>query len=299
MMTSTLKISALTKRFGDVAALSDVSLAIQPGERVALLGHNGAGKSTMMKIILGLIPATSGRVEVCGAMPGSATARAQVAYLPENAAFHPALTGLEQLRHYLSLRSEDPGQAQQLLDQVGLGAAARRRIGTYSKGMRQRVGLAQALIGAPRLLVLDEPTSGLDPVSRRDFYALLDQFAARGTAILLSSHALTEVEARTDRIVILSGGHLVAEGSLSALRRLADLPVALHVTARNGYAPALMDALPGAILVGGALHMACPQSEKLALLGRIAGLGDKVADLEVLPPSLEDIYSHFSRRDGQ
>ena len=298
-MTSTLKISALTKTFAGVKALDAVSLDIAPGQRVALLGHNGAGKSTMMKIILGLIPYEGGTVEVCGSRPGSTAARAQVAYLPENAAFHPALTGQEQIAHYLSLRGESPKQAMELLERVGLHAAARRRIGTYSKGMRQRVGLAQALIGKPRLLVLDEPTSGLDPVSRRDFYALLDGLAADGASVLLSSHALTEVEARTDRIVILSGGRMVAMGTLGDLRRTAALPVAMQVTARNGYITELAAALPGAIRVDGDLRLTCAQDEKLPILARIAGFGDKVADIEVVPPSLEDIYSHFSRRDGQ
>lgn len=294
-MTSTLTISQLTKSFGDVAALSEVSLSVAPGERVALLGHNGAGKSTLMKIILGLIPMTGGQVRIGDALPGSAAARRAVAYLPENAAFHPALTGEEHLRHYLRLRGEPPARATDLLEKVGLGHASRRRVGTYSKGMRQRVGLAQALIGQPKLLVLDEPTSGLDPVSRREFYALLDELSAQGAAILLSSHALTEVEARTDRIVILSRGCLVAEGRLEDLRRRADLPVTLHVTARNGYAPEIARELPGSILVDGALHLTCPQSQKLETLGRIANLGDKVADLDLLPPSLEDIYAHFSR----
>ena len=294
-MTSTLTISALTKHFGELAALTGVSLSVAPGERVALLGHNGAGKSTLMKIILGLIPATGGQITICDAAPGSVAARRAVAYLPENVAFHPSLTGEEQTRHYLTLRGENPGLAMGLLERVGLGHAARRRIGTYSKGMRQRVGLAQALIGHPRLLVLDEPTSGLDPVSRREFYTLLDELAAQGASILLSSHALTEVEARTDRIVILSKGRLVAEGSLADLRRRASLPVMLHITARNGFAADIAQSLPGAIVVDGALHLTCTQSEKLETLGRIAGLGDKIADLDVLPPSLEDIYSHFSQ----
>ena len=298
-MTPTLTIRQLTKHFDGVAALTDVSFDIAPGERVALLGHNGAGKSTMMKIILGLIPATSGHVIVCGSAPGSDTARGQVAYLPENVAFHPALTGLEQLRHYLRLRGGDAGMAVALLDRVGLGHAGNRRIGTYSKGMRQRVGLAQTLIGQPKLLVLDEPTSGLDPVSRRDFYELLDGLAAGGTSILLSSHALTEVEARTDRILILSKGRMVATGSLPALRRAADLPVAVHLTAVNGFAPDIAAALPQAIRVGADLRLTCRADEKLPLLARIAGLGGKVADIEIVPPSLEDIYSHYSKRDGQ
>lgn len=298
-MTSTLTISHLTKTFGGVQALSDVSLHVAAGERVALLGHNGAGKSTLMKVILGLIASDSGEISVCGAAPGDANARAKVAYLPENATFHSALTGLEQVRFYMRLRGENPSGAMALLDRVGLSAAAKRRIGTYSKGMRQRVGLAQALIGHPSLLVLDEPTSGLDPVSRHDFYELLDGLAADGAAILLSSHALTEVEARTDRLLILSKGRIVAEGSLPELRREAALPVAMHITAINGYDTDILAALPNAIRVGSALHLTCTQDNKLATLARVATLQDKVADIDVIPPSLEDIYSHFSRRDGQ
>ena len=299
-MTPTLTISRLTKRFGEVEALKDVSLTLEAGRRAALLGHNGAGKSTMMKIILGLISHDGGTVSVCGAAPGSPAARAEVAYLPENAAFHPALTGEEQLRHYLALRGESPKQAMALLARVGLEKAARRRIGTYSKGMRQRVGLAQTLIGRPRLLVLDEPTSGLDPVSRRDFYDLLDGLSAEGTAILLSSHVLTEVEARTDSILILSGGALVAEGTLAGLRARAALPVAFVVRPAEGHAPALAAAFPEASAgPDGLLRLSCTQAQKLPLLARLTALGDAVADLDVIPPSLEDIYSHFSRRDGQ
>jgi Cu-processing system ATP-binding protein len=298
-MTPTLTLQCLTKTYGAQRALSEVSLTVAPGERVALLGHNGAGKSTMMKIILGLIPYDSGELEVAGATPGAAEARRHVAYLPENAAFHPALTGLEQIRYYLSLRGENPSLAPGLLQRVGLGHAATRRIGTYSKGMRQRVGLAQTLIGKPRLLVLDEPTSGLDPVSRRDFYALLDGLAADGASILLSSHALTEVEARTDRIVILSGGHLVAEGSLSDLRRRAALPISFHVTPHQGALAEVSLALPEATVSAGILTLTCPQDQKLGLLTRISQLGSKVADIDIQPPSLEDIYSHFSKRSGQ
>lgn len=298
-MTSTLTISRLTKTFGGVKALSDVSLRVNPGERVALLGHNGAGKSTLMKVILGLITPDSGDISVCGGAPGKAQARDRVAYLPENAAFHSALTGLEQVTYYMRLRRENPAGAMDLLARVGLADAAKRRIGTYSKGMRQRVGLAQALIGHPSLLVLDEPTSGLDPVSRRDFYELLDTLAAEGAAILLSSHALTEVEARTDRLLILSGGKLVAEGSMPDLRRDANLPVAININAVNGYASDIMAALPNAIRHNGALHLTCTQDEKLDTLARISQLQGKVADIDVVPPSLEDIYSHFSRRDGQ
>ncbi len=290
-----LTVSSLSKSYPGLKALSDVSLTVGSGERVALLGHNGAGKSTLMKIVLGLIPYDGGTVTVHDAAPGSTEARNHVAYLPENVAFHPALTGLEQLCHYLALRGEPASKAMPLLSRVGLEAAAKRRIGTYSKGMRQRVGLAQALIGHPRLLILDEPTSGLDPVSRREFYALLDGLAAEGAGILLSSHALTEVEARTDRIVILSRGIAVAEGTLTELRRRAALQISVQIVPAAGAEAAIAAVFPQAEHRAGSLHLACQQDEKLALLARIASLGDKVADVEVQPPSLEDIYSHFSR----
>jgi Cu-processing system ATP-binding protein len=294
-----LTCSRVIKAFGPVEALNDVSLSVSEGERVALLGHNGAGKSTLMKIVLGLIPATSGEVRVAGAAPGSRAARDVTAYLPENAAFHPALTGREQIALYLRLRGEPAATAGALLERVGLGHAADRRIGTYSKGMRQRVGLAQALIGRPRLMVLDEPTSGLDPVSRREFYGILDELSREGAAILLSSHALTEVEARTDRIAILSKGRLVANDTLAALRREAGLPIHIQVAARPETVGDVADRLSGRRVNGVRVDLTCGHGEKLARLGQIAGLGGLIEDVEVIPPSLEDLYTHFSRRAGE
>ena len=294
-MTQILTLSQITKSFPGATALADVSLSVAAGERVALLGHNGAGKSTLMKIVLGLLAADRGDVSVGGYGPGSLAARRIAAYLPENVAFHPALTGLEQLRLYLRLRGESPTKALPLLERVGLGEAARRRIGTYSKGMRQRVGLAQALIGAPRLFVLDEPTSGLDPVTRREFYGILDDLAAQGAAILLSSHALTEVEARTDRIAILFRGRLVANDSLAALRRQAALPIHIQVAAREGAVDDVARRLAGNRVNCARVDLICGPRDKLDRLGQIASLGRLVEDVEVIPPSLEDLYGHFSR----
>lgn len=294
-----LTLSNVTKTFSDLTALDAVDLTVEPGQRVALLGHNGAGKSTLMKIILGLISADSGMVDVLGFEPGSGSARERVAYLPENAAFHPALTGLEQLRLFLRLRGEPVDQAGPLLERVGLGDAAGRRIGTYSKGMRQRVGLAQALIGHPKLLVLDEPTSGLDPVSRRDFYATLDRLAGEGAGILLSSHALTEVEARTDKIVILSKGKVVADDTLSGLRRASALPTHIQIAARPGAADEVAQRLKAGRHNGVMVDLVCTPETKLSRLGEVAALGALIDDFDVIPPSLDDIYNYFSRRDGQ
>ncbi|BDW97279.1 MULTISPECIES: ABC transporter ATP-binding protein [Thalassospira] len=291
-----LTLSQVTKRYDDHTVLDAVGFDVAAGERVALLGHNGAGKSTLMKIILGLVTAEGGTVSVHGLAPGSYRARMQTAYLAENASFHPSLTGQEQLRYYLRLRGEDPRKAASLLERVGLGAAANRRIGTYSKGMRQRVGMAQALIGEPKFLILDEPTSGLDPVSRREFYVILDELAAQGTAILLSSHALTEVEARTDRIVILSSGVMVANDTLANLRQQASLPIRLQVSAQRGKADEVAQKLSGERSNGVIVDLVCNSEQKLARLGDISALGPLVDDVDVIPPSLEDIYSHFSKR---
>lgn len=289
-----LSVERATVRHGPVTALDGVSLGVEAGERVALIGHNGAGKTTLMKAALGLQPLATGRIAVDGAGPGSPAARAVAAYLPENVAFHGALTGREALRLYARLRGASR-EVPEFLDRVGLGAAADRRVATYSKGMRQRLGLAQALIARPRLAILDEPTSGLDPVSRAEFYGHVDALAAGGAAVLISSHALTELEARTERIAILREGRLVANESLAALRRRAGLPIRVRLFAPPETAACLAETLGGARVNGQAVELACDAEGKLALLARVTALGAAIEDIEIAPPSLEDLYRHFSR----
>ena len=287
-----LSVEEARVRRGGAEVLRGVDLTLRAGERVALIGHNGAGKSTLMKAALGLIPLSGGRIRVAGAAPGSAAARAAAAYLPENVAFHPALTGREALSLFARLRRAAP-EVPRLLRQVGMEAAADRRIATYSKGQRQRIGLAQALLGRPALAILDEPTSGLDPISRGEFYGHVDAMAAQGTAVLISSHALTELEARTDRIAVLRGGRLVAAGALADLRRAAALPITVQVSAAPEAADRVADALGGTRMNGCAVLLRVRPEEKMALLARIAGMGPAVRDVEIAPPSLEDLYRRW------
>ena len=247
-----------------------------------------------MKLALGLVPADGGSISVGGAAAGSAAAREAAAYLPEALAFHPALTGREQLGLFARLAGVSRAAVPGLLGRVGLGEAADRRIGTWSKGMRQRLGLAQMLLGRPALALLDEPTSGLDPVSRHELYAIIDEMAGQGTAVLVASHALTELEARTDRIAILREGRMVACDALARLRDEAGLPVRLRVTAKGERAADLQARIGGARLNGASVEILCPPSQKMARLAEIAGLGGLVADLDVAQPSLEDIYRHYS-----
>ena len=207
-MTAIVEIERASKRYGTIDAVRDVSLALEPGETVALVGHNGAGKTTLLKLMLGLARPSAGTIRVLGEDPaaGEFAARRRLGYLPESVSFNAALTAREILSFYARLKDEPVAKTLALLDRVGLARAAARRVGTYSKGMRQRLGLAQALIGDPKLLLLDEPTTGLDPALRLEFYEIVEELRARGATVVLSSHALTELEERARRVVIMSEG---------------------------------------------------------------------------------------------
>ena len=294
-----LNINRVGKKYGSLDAVADVSLNIEAGKRVALLGHNGAGKTTLIKMILGLTNPTSGQIEILGTTPGSHFARKSTGFLPESVAFHGALTGREQLRHFARLKSVAAKHADELLDRVGLTDAADRKIRTYSKGMRQRIGLAQALLGRPKLALLDEPTSGLDPISRHEFYDIVEDLAKMGTAVLLSSHALTELETRTDRIAIMSKGSLVANDDLAALRQSASLPIRLKVTATAETADKVAAELGGHRINGQSVELTCLHQEKISVIGQITALGNVVKDIDIAPASLEDLYRHYSLANGE
>ncbi|MCB8836767.1 ABC transporter ATP-binding protein [Aurantimonas sp. VKM B-3413] len=290
-----LGVEDLTIAFGSLTALEQVSLSVQKGERLALLGHNGAGKSTLFRAILGFLSPNAGTIRIAGAAPGSERARRAVSYLPEAVAFPKALTGSEVITYFARLKGEPPKKALELMEIVGIADASKRRVGTYSKGMRQRLGLAQALIGRPDLLLLDEPTSGLDPISRGEFYDFVDRVARQGAAVLLSSHSLTEVEAKTDRIAILSKGRLVAEGRLADLAGAAALPIKVRVRAKGADADALHAKIGGRRLNGRSVELDCGAGDKMAVLSRLAALGDVVADIDIDTPRLDDVYRHYSK----
>jgi len=294
MTQSVLTLSDVRKDFGKFRAVDDVSFALRPGERVALLGHNGAGKTTLFKMILGFLKTDGGSISVLDDRPGGSAARRDLAYLPEAVAFHKALTGEEVLRFYARLKGVPASVCKDLLRKVGLDDAATRKVGAYSKGMRQRLGLAQALIGKPRLVLLDEPTSGLDPISRRNFYDLIAEIAEQGATVLLSSHALTEVEAKTDRILILSKGQLVADDTLEDLRAQAHLPIRIKVRSTEQEAGDVADRLGGRRINCRSVEILCTPDTKMKCLSSIGELGGVVHDVDVHLPSLDDVYKHFS-----
>ena len=223
----------LTKVFRDfwlrekVTAVRDLNLEIHAGEVYGLLGPNGSGKSTTLKMILSLLFPTRGTVTVFGKTARDASVRARIGFLPEESYLYPFLDAYETLDYYGRLfgqpRYERKRRIQMLLDMVGLTGSAYRRIGEYSKGMQRRIGMAQALINDPDLLILDEPTSGMDPLAARQFKDLIRELVKRGKTIIISSHLLADMEDVCDRVGILFAGELRAEGTLDSLLNQSNL----------------------------------------------------------------------------
>ncbi len=213
-MTAALSASGLSKRYGGTIALDGVDLEVGEGELVGLLGPNGAGKSTLVKIACGLVRASGGEAQVAGAPAGSRAARASTGYLAELFRF-PAWASADEVLALHQRLARSGGGAQErgdLLERVGLAGEEERRMAAMSKGMQQRLGIAQSLIGSPRLVLLDEPTSALDPGGRRTVRDLLVGLRQQGVGVLLNSHLLSEIELVCDRVVIIDGGRVVTQG---------------------------------------------------------------------------------------
>jgi ABC-2 type transport system ATP-binding protein len=271
-VTPALAVRSLGKRYGRIRALDDVDLELAEGELVGLLGPNGAGKSTLVKIACGLVRPSEGSAEVCGARAGSASARAALGYLAELFRFPGWVTADELLvlHQRLAGSAGGAGERAELLELVGLADARDRKVEEMSKGMQQRLGIAQALVGSPPVLLLDEPTSALDPSGRRTVRELLERLRARGHAVLLNSHLLSEVELVCDRVAIISRGRLVAEGSPAELSRARGVEV---------------ETASGVRLFEGAVREDAPR-----IVAGLVADGEQVYGVRVLATSLEDVY---------
>jgi ABC-2 type transport system ATP-binding protein len=238
-----IEVAGLTKRFGDLAAVDDLSFTAPAGQVTALLGPNGAGKTTTFRMLLGLARPTAGRGLIDGRRYAELERpRQTVGAVLESAGFHPARTGRDHLRVVATAAGIARGRVDELLAFVALARVADRRVGAYSLGMRQRLAVAGALLGDPRVVVLDEPTSGLDPEGVAWMRGLLREFAAEGRCVLLASHILAEVVQAADRVVIIARGRALREADLTSLDGTAELAVrvddpdslASALTARQG-----------------------------------------------------------------
>jgi len=280
-MPAALSTSSLTKRYKEQTALDQVTIEVGDGELVGLLGPNGAGKSTLVKIACGLVRPTGGGAEVCGAPAGSDPARRAIGYLAELFRFPAWLTADEVLSFHQELTGSGGGakQRDELLELVGLSHACEKRVSTMSKGMQQRLGIAQALVGDPRLLLLDEPTSALDPEGRRAVRAILEEVRRRGIAVLLNSHLLSEVELVCDRVIILVEGRIVAEGT-----------------------PAEMAAARGVEIETNTGVVSFPEAERSDIPSLVRGLVDGGKDIygvRASKPTLEDVYVEIVAGEDQ
>ena len=301
-----IEVRNVSCRYGDVQALDDVSLAIGSGQMVGLIGHNGAGKSTLFKVMLGLVAPTGGDVLVDGepvAGPRFREARRRIGYLPESFATYDNLTGSEVMALFADLKGVPRGECMDALVRVGMARAAGRRVGGYSKGMRQRLGFAQVLLGAPDLVFLDEPTNGLDPEGIHDFYQVLRDVRAGGTTVVITSHILADIQDRVDQLVILRCGHVAAQGTLAQLRADTAQHARIEVLVRAGALDAVAAGLAVAAddrieLHGDRVRIACAPQRKLQLIARAAALGDAVLDVIVHEASLEQLFLGFGGRHG-
>ena len=274
--SAAVSLRGVTKHYGAVHAVDGVDLDIVRGEIFGLIGHNGAGKSTLFKMMLGLEATTAGSIVLGGAPVrgrGFRAARRHIGYLPENVVLYDNLSGLETLHFFARLKHAALDQCPGLLERVGLAHAGKRPVREYSKGMRQRLGFAQALLGTPQVLFLDEPTNGLDPQAIRDFYATLRTLQTNGVTVVITSHILAELQERVDRLAIMANGRIQALGSVQAL------------LAATGEAA---EAVPGG------LRLACPRARKMAVLAALTPFGGRVHDLALREPSLEDVFFGFS-----
>ena len=271
-MAPALAVRDLGKRYGGTVALEGVSLDVGEAELVGLLGPNGAGKSTLTKIACGLVRPTAGTAMVCGEPAGSRPARAALGYLAELFRFPGWMSADELLSLHQRLAGSDGAgrERRELLELVGLADAAETRVAAMSKGMQQRLGIAQALVGRPRLLLLDEPTSALDPVGRRIVRGLLAGLRERGVSVLLNSHLLSEVELVCDRVVILDGGRIVAEGRPEDLTRPRGVEVEVDGGVRT-YDGATREDVP-------------------RILAELVDAGERVYGARVLASTLEEVY---------
>lgn len=296
-----IELEGLTKEFGPVTALQDVDLTVEEGEIFGFLGPNGAGKSTTIDILLDFVRPTSGTAHVCGfdAQSEQLSIRDRVGFLPDAYALYERLTGRHHLAFTIASKDADDDPIT-LLERVGITDAVDRKVGGYSKGMRQRLVLAMALVGEPDLLILDEPSAGLDPNGAREMRKIIQQENERGATIFFSSHKMGQVEAVCDRVGILNRGRLVAVDSIDGLRQAVDAETTLLVSVGEPDAETLaaaesIDVVSEATLLDNStVRLTLTEKKVLAALNELETAGVTVHEFEVEQSSLEDLFAAYT-----
>ncbi|MFC7251420.1 ABC transporter ATP-binding protein [Halomicroarcula sp. GCM10025324] len=299
-----IELTGLSKQYGDVTALNTVSLTVRRGEIFGFLGPNGAGKSTTIDILLDFVRPTAGTATVLGydAQEDSLAVRQAVGVLPDGYHLYDRLTARQHLEFAIASKGSDDDPAE-LLDRVGIGDAADRKAGGFSKGMKQRLVLAMALAGSPEVLILDEPSTGLDPNGAREMRDIIRAERDRGATVFFSSHILEQVEAVCDRVGILRNGELVAVDTIDALRDAvgADARLVLTVESVTDDVLDAVTALPGVTDVHAAsetqLIVTCAPETKTAVMYAVEAAGGTVTDFELEEISLEEMFAAYTTDD--
>jgi ABC-2 type transport system ATP-binding protein len=291
-----IETKQLTKRYGDRLAVDAVDLRVRRGEVYGFLGPNGAGKTTTLRMLLGLARATSGSARVLGAAPGQPAALARIGMLVESPGFYPYLSGRDNLRVVARYAGVPARRVDAVLDLVQLASRAADRFGTYSLGMKQRLGVAAALLKEPELLVLDEPTNGLDPAGMADMRSLIRGLRERGHTVLLSSHLLGEVQQICDRVGVIFQGRLLREGTVEELRGGGSIVVRAEplATAADIAGRLLGDASPVAVR-GNALYLDAPAERAAQINRRLVEAGVEVHELRWSEPTLEAVFLELTK----
>ena len=300
-----IEARGLTKRFNGQTAVNGLDLSVDPREVYGFLGPNGAGKTTTIKMLLGLTKPTAGDAAIGGKKVDLTHLefRRQIGYLPERIAFYPNLTATQTLSFFCELKRADKAQIPRLLERVGLEEQAKKPVGSYSKGMRQLLGVAQALIGSPPLLVFDEPMEGLDPRWRRAVKDVIVEAQGKGSTVFFSSHILSEVEEVAGRVGILNAGKMVAEDSDSVLRSRLRVKPRLRIRVKGDpkVAGAVAGVVPGVARWwdrGDELYVECDPDAKARVIAALAGAGTDVQDVRSEDPNLEEVFMELTAKGG-
>lgn len=292
----------LTKRYRTgVLAVNDLNLAIRSGEVYGFLGPNGAGKTTTLRMLSGLLRPTSGSATVAGAAPGSSASLSRLGAMVETPAFYPYLSGRDNLRVMARYCGFSPDRVDPVLEQVDLAQRSRHKFKTYSTGMKQRLGVAAALLKDPQLLILDEPTSGLDPQGTVEMRALIADIKKEGRTVMLSSHLLNEVELTCDRVGVIANGRLVAEGTVDELRSRSGASTLLIRAEPVERAQRLLEELLGPDrirLTAGQFHLTVDPSQAASLNRRLVADGLDVFELRPSEQSLEEVFLQLTETEG-
>jgi ABC-2 type transport system ATP-binding protein len=292
-----IEINGLTKIYNGMKAVDNLSFNVRTGEIFGFLGPNGAGKTTTIKALLGLIHTNTGEMKINGynIKKNEIDAKKKVGYLPERASFYENLTPVQTLNFFCELKGEDKSVVVPLLKEVGLDDSLNKKVGAFSKGMIQLLGITQTMIGKPSIYILDEPTGGLDARWVKIVREKIKKLKEQGATIIFSSHILSEVQALCDRVAIINKGRLIAEDTVSNLNRLLNIKPRLEITVKglNGEIPTVISNLEGVEAIDAKsdiLYVTCESSIRIKVISALEKAGFIIDNIKTIEPSLEDAF---------